>query len=53
MEGIAKIKLSSRFLSNAYTNRFWVDFGSRFEAILGSNWSSEATLRAIVMKYGF
>ena len=28
MEGSAKIKLSSLLRSNAYANRFWVDYGS-------------------------
>ena len=51
MECSAKIKLSSRLLSNAYTKRFWVDFRPGFEAILGSSWSSEPTLRALVIKY--
>ena len=50
MEGGAKIKLSCCLLSNAYANRFWKDFWPGLEAILGSNWSSEAPSEANVIK---
>ena len=53
MEGSAKMELSSRLLSNAYRNPFWVDFSSRLEAILGPKKSSEATSIAAVIKYTF
>ena len=51
MGGPAKTKLSSCLLSNVLGNLFWKDFGFRSEAILGSNWPSEATSKASVIKY--
>ena len=46
-----KIKLSSCLLSNVFGNRFWKDFGIGMDAFLGTNWPSEATSKASVIKY--
>ena len=51
MEGIAKINFSCCSLSNVFENRFWTGFGCRLEAILGTNWPSEATSKASFIQY--
>ena len=51
MGSLAKIKLSCCSLSNVFGNGFWKDFGLGMEAFLVSNWPSEATSKASLIKY--
>ena len=53
MEGGAKIKLSGLLRSNAYANRFSVDYEVILKLILAFNWTSKATWKATVIKYAF
>ena len=53
MEGSAKIDLALYLLSNAFTNRFREGFGSKLEAILGSNCISGATSITHFIMYAY
>ena len=53
MEGSAKIDLARYLLSNAFTNRSREGFGSKLEAILGSNCISGATSITHFIMYAY
>ena len=53
MEGSTKVDLARYLLSNAFTNRSREGFGSKLEAILGSNCISGATSMTDVMMYAY
>ena len=53
MEGSAKIDLALYLLSNVFANRFREGFGSKLEAVLGSNCISGATSMTDFMMYAY
>ena len=53
MGGNAKIKLSYCLLSKVFGNRFSKDLGPRLVAIFSSSRDSEATSKAIGIKYAY
>ena len=51
MGGVATIKFSYCSLSSVFVNGYWNDFWIWLEAIIGSNWPSEATSKTSVINY--